>query len=100
MRDLFVFSKEQHLMAIRLEEALISLPKESGILFAGAMVIETLDGCMGTTWGITVNVGYSRNLVPGVVDALVWSVIANDPELVAIRSKVKVFSYRGVARSS
>ena len=100
MRNVFIVTREQYDLALRLETLLLELPGESGILFVGAQILERPDGSMGVTWGLSVVVGCSRNLEVGTSEALVWAVVSKDPELEAIRERIKVFVYRGVARSS
>lgn len=93
MRNVFIVTPEQNDLARRVESVLVQLPAVSGILFAGASVVEVVDG-----WQLLVVVGCGRNLEMGAVEALVWSVISKDPILSEVKDHMKVVAYRGVTR--
>lgn len=108
MRNIFIVSQEQADLARRLESLLIELPKESGVLFAAATIDgqfrhppDERVGPLGEwKWGISVVVGCARNLEVTIAEALVWAVVSKDPHLEAIRDRILVHVYRGVARLS
>lgn len=95
MKTIFLVTPEMFDLVMRIETLLLSLPKEGGILFTGASIIEG----PGLRWEMQVVVGCARNLEVGTVEALVWAVVSKDPHLLEVRDRVKVLVYRGVARS-
>src|SRR5690349_15920374 len=102
MRTIFLATKEQVDLARHLEQVLLGLHPASGILFVGAEVRERHHGDdpPDGTWGLFVTVGCSRSIDRTAVEALVWSIVDRDPELVKVRDHIHAHVYRGVARSS
>jgi len=93
MRNIFFATQEQVDLARRAEDLLFKVPSLGGILFVGATIADA-DG-----WQLRITVGCNRGMETSTIEALVWSVIAKDPELDAVKDRTKVQVFRGVARS-
>jgi len=96
MKNIFVVTQEQADVARKFERTLLELPKQSGITFVSATVVEDVQNM---DWSIQLVVGCERRLVEGVVEALVWSTVNRDLGLGPYRDRINLTVYRGVARN-
>lgn len=95
MKNIFIVNPEQRDLARYFELVMLKLPKEGGILFAGASIIEERDG-----WSLSAVIGCSRSIEISAAEALIWQTIAKDVTLNPIKKHIKIQAYRGVARDS
>lgn len=96
MKNIFVVTQEQADVARKFEGTLLGLPKQSGITFVSAAVVEDVPK---KDWALRLVVGCERRLEEGVVEALVWSTVNRDPGLELYRDRINLMVYRGVARN-
>lgn len=93
MKNIFIVNPEQLDLARYFELVVLKLPKEGGILFASASIIEGRDG-----WDLSAVIGCSRSMEISAVEALIWQTIAKEEPLNSIKERIKIQVYRGVAK--
>jgi hypothetical protein len=101
MKNVFFAQPDQVALARSMETKLLSLPKESGILFASVEVVPEDTNASNQHWGLEIAaryqiaVGCSREADPGWIDPLVRATLATE---IQDGCKVEVDFYRGISR--
>lgn len=96
MKTVFLVQPDEAEVARRMEKILISLPRDSGILFVGVSVVsDPLSISRRVIYQVTVGCDRARDA--SLVDALVKTFLRQE---VSEDSQLSVRSFRGVDRSS